>query len=154
MSSGLAASTLTKLKRLSMMRQPNKPRTIGSGTEFDAMLADSGLTRASLGSLDRTLSSPATAADKEQLDEHGNPILGGELLVKVWDAQVRTGAGLLAPRRPQWPKRKEEEPMKGNDVCPCPAPACPSQVVSVFSVLLERHVAGAKRSAFPIEPLL
>ena len=110
-SSGLAASTLTKLKRLSMMRQSNKPRTIGSGTEFDAMLADSGLTRASLGSLDRTLSSPATAADKEQLDEHGNPILGGELLVKVWDAQVSTGAGLLARRGPQWPNEKQEEPV-------------------------------------------
>ena len=68
------------------MRTSTKPRTIGSGHEFDAMLAESGLTRASL-SLDRVISSPKTN-DGEQVDDHGNKILGGELVVKVWDAQV------------------------------------------------------------------
>ena len=68
------------------MRGPSKPRTIGSGSEFDSMLAESGLTRASL-SLDMAVSSPQPL-DKGQVDEHGNKILGGELLVKVWDAQV------------------------------------------------------------------
>lgn len=75
-----------------MMRQPPKQRTIGSGVEFDAMLAENGLTRASF-SLDHGLSSP-TAADGARLDGYGNPILGGELVVKVVDAQVLPWAQL------------------------------------------------------------
>ena len=86
-SSGLGAATLNRLKRISMIRSNAKPRTIGSGTEFDAMLADSGLTRASL-SLDRTTSSPKVIDSNAQVDGHGNKILGGELVVKVSDAQV------------------------------------------------------------------
>lgn len=85
-SSGLGAATLSRLRRISMMRSTTKPRTIGSGSEFDAMLADSGLTRASL-SLDRGPGSPKLSG-KAQTDGHGNRILGGELVVKVWDAQV------------------------------------------------------------------
>lgn len=69
------------------MRSTAKPRTIGSASEFDAMLADSGLTRASL-SMDRMGASPKLA-ENNQVDEQGNKILGGELVVKVWDAQVR-----------------------------------------------------------------
>ena len=85
-STGIGAATLNRLKRISIMRGPSKPRTIGSGSEFDAMLADSGLTRASL-SLDMAVS-PTQALDKGQVDENGNKILGGELVVKVWEAQV------------------------------------------------------------------
>lgn len=66
------------------MRQPLKSRTIGSTSDMDAMLAAGGLSR--LG-LDRTLSSPA-AVDKERLDDDANRILGGELVVKVVDAQA------------------------------------------------------------------
>lgn len=76
---------LGHLRRLSSLQKP-KQRTIGSGVEFDAMLAEAGLTHASL-SLDRNYGSPV-ATDKEKLDAAGNPILGGELLVKVIDAQV------------------------------------------------------------------
>jgi len=83
---------------MSMMRHAAKSRTIGSASEFDAMLADSGLTRASL-SLDRALSSP-TAVDREQVDERGNKILGGELVVKVWDAQASRSGPCLSALRP------------------------------------------------------
>lgn len=92
-------AALTKLKRLSIMRQTVKPRTIGSGAEFDGMLAESGLTSASL-SLERALS-PQTLTDKEQTDEDGNPILGGELVVKVVDAQVCLTSALFVDKRRQ-----------------------------------------------------
>lgn len=85
-SSSLGMATLSKLRRLSIMRQQPKQRTIGSGIEFDAMLAENGLTRASF-SLDRGLGSP-TSTDGGRMDTSGNPILGGELVVKVVDAQV------------------------------------------------------------------
>lgn len=73
--SSIGTATLARLKRMSMMRPATKPRTIGSASEFDAMLAEGGLTRASL-SLAPSLGSPA-ATDRPQIDEQGNKILGG-----------------------------------------------------------------------------
>ena len=86
-SAGPMTAALARMKRMSLMRQHNRAKTAGSASELDAALADAAHTRSA------STSGPPSARDSEKLDhvdEHGDPILGGELMVKVVDAQARS----------------------------------------------------------------
>lgn len=65
---------------MSLMRTSTKPKG-GSQEELDGMLKDGFRSLAS--SLGTNISE-----ERERTDEFGNPILGGELLVKIVDAEV------------------------------------------------------------------
>lgn len=67
------------------MRPSSKPRG-GSAEDADAMVRDA-VMREGFRSIASSLHSNISE-EKERLDEAGNPILGGELLVKIVDAQV------------------------------------------------------------------
>ena len=79
---GFGRNTMNVLRRMSLMRSSIRPRNANSSLEdVDSIIREGFRSLAS--SLGTT-----NSAEKEKLDEAGNPILGGELLVTIVDAQV------------------------------------------------------------------
>ena len=80
---GIGSQTMNYLRRVSGMRSLSRPPQGGSSEDVDSIIRQG---FRSIASSIATVSSPTK--EKERVDEAGNAILGGELLVNIVDAQV------------------------------------------------------------------